>query len=131
MNDLNLFIATVLEPRESLPDPQAGKVSPLKCWLAVGSCGGGVVAPWAMWKPVDFRTDPAAILMLMERLINAHDANISGVDYDFETGGGWRKTRILFSPKGSLPVMAVEHEDLKLAVCLAFARAHGYTEASQ
>lgn len=77
--------------------------------------------------PGPFTTDPAAILMLMERLINAHDANISGADCDLETGGGWRKTRILFSPKGPLSMMAVENEDLKLAVCLAFARAHGYT----
>lgn len=167
MNDLNLFIATQIEPKPDscvrvfglspLPD-----LSPLKCWRwlpnysLVGSTGNPFLEDRGDWITVDFRTDPAAILMLMERMKkdgmsfhiesepdfkNADDIKAHGDairEYrDYGIALTWGDSNCSHS-KPYDPVDGHGYTDLYIiadsfgeGIALAFARAHGYKPSEE
>lgn len=122
MTDLNLFIANVLEPAPRW-SAKAGygqlMLSDGMAWTSDGNgyryCDCSNCESRRKWQPRSFSTDPAAILMLMERMIDEE--------------GFWEMCDRIASSQAVIDDGT--SASLRQGVAEAFARAHGYKEESQ
>lgn len=85
MNDMNWFIANVLEPYEGLPPIDPDRIlpypSPGGAWYAISFYEEGDIP---VWVPLDFGTSGEGLKLMMERIVVENDT-ASGMWHRIQT----------------------------------------------